>query len=159
MGLGKRKDKLGVAHVQEKHHFHQGEHEGRNAHFWWCERRAMAAHKWSWGACGGCPRGENWMGIGGLNPHIERMSVCVGVCEGLALQASIKAWGGSLLTNEHNASFLLTMTSIYTKKVSLGSLALIPTLGSHFSLVVCVWLACAAGFLSEICFENYIESQ
>ena len=37
----------------------------------------MAAHKWSLGACGGCPRGDNGMGIGGLKPHVERMSVCV----------------------------------------------------------------------------------
>ena len=41
----------------------------------------MAAHKWIWGACGGCPRGENVLGIGWLNPHVERMSVCVCVCD------------------------------------------------------------------------------
>ena len=77
MGLGKSIGKLSMAHEQGEHQFHQGEHEGRNVHFLWCERRAMAAHKWSWGACGGCPRGDNGMGIGWLKPHVERMSVCV----------------------------------------------------------------------------------
>ena len=48
----------------------------------------MAAHKWSCGAWRGVLRGDNVKGMSGLEPHEERMSVCVCVCsERHALQA------------------------------------------------------------------------
>ena len=51
----------------------------------------MAAPLLILGACRGWPREWNSMGMKGVEPHEEGMSMCVCVCEELALQAFIKA--------------------------------------------------------------------
>ena len=86
------------------------------------------------------------MGKKGVEPHEEGMSMCVCVYEELALQTSIKAWGGAELTNEHTSIILLTMTSIYTKNVNFMHLALILTLPSYFPLFMCMTSLCCGIF-------------
>ena len=51
---------------------------------------SMAAPYVSLGACSECPREGKTKGNGAFESYVKRMVVCVFVCEGRALQASIK---------------------------------------------------------------------
>ena len=91
----------------------------------------MAAPYVSFGVCRVCPKEENSMGMKGLELHEEGTSMCVCVCVCVrSLHFKLPLELEEKLNSQMNtlASFLLTMTYIYTKKLNLGLLALIPTL-------------------------------
>ena len=75
-------------------------------------------------------------------PHevcVERMRVWVCVCvRSLHSRLPLKLEEELNSQNEQNSLMFLKITSIYTKKVNFMHLALIPTLPSHFTLVLCV---------------------